>query len=128
VSRQSKRTGSGAGVAYASAPRHTLRAGFTVSAEQIWVDNTSLVEAGAPPGIEPAFPITDDVHKLGWLAGVYAQDEWKITDKLTMNAGLRFDQMWQFVDANQPSPRLDFTYKPFEGRTFHAGYARYFTP
>ena len=68
------------------------------------------------------------MHKVGWLAGVYVQDEWKITDKLTMNAGLRFDQMWQFVDANQLSPRLGFTYKPFEGTTFHAGYARYFTP
>jgi len=128
VSRQSYTNGFAGDVAYAIAPRHTLRAGFTVSAEQIWVDNTSLVEAGAPPGIEPPFPITDDVHKLGWLAGVYVQDEWKITDKLTMNAGLRFDQMWQFVDANQLSPRLSFTYQPFEGTTFHAGYARYFTP
>ena len=42
--------------------------------------------------------------------------------------GLRFDQMWQYVDANQLSPRLSFTYKPFEYTTFHAGYARYFTP
>ena len=41
---------------------------------------------------------------------------------------LRFDQMWQYVDANQLSPRLSFTYKPFENTTFHAGYARYFTP
>ena len=66
--------------------------------------------------------------KLGWLAGVYAQDEWRITDKLTMNAGLRFDQMWQYVDANQFGPRVSFTYKPFEYTTLHAGYARYFTP
>jgi opacity protein-like surface antigen len=36
--------------------------------------------------------------------------------------------MWQFVDANQLSPRASLTYKPFEGTTFHAGYARYFTP
>ena len=36
--------------------------------------------------------------------------------------------MWQYVDANQLSPRLSFTYKPFEYTTFHAGYARYFTP
>src|SRR5262245_31385935 len=85
VSRDPYSSGFAGGVAYPIAPRHTLRAGFTVSAEQIWVDNTSLVEAGAPPGIEPPFPVTDDVHKLGWLAGVYAQDEWKITDKLTMN-------------------------------------------
>ena len=110
---------------------HTLRAGFSVSGEQATVENTSLVEPcmvcdgtdnGAPVGI------TDNVSKLGWLAGVYAQDEWKLTNQLTMNYGLRFDQMDQFVSANQFSPRLSFTYKPFENTTFHAGYARYFTP
>ena len=65
---------------------------------------------------------------MGWLAGVYVQDEWKLTNQFTMNYGLRFDQMDQFVSANQFSPRLSFTYKPFENTTFHAGYARYFTP
>jgi len=128
VSRQSYTNGFAGDASYAIAPAHRLRAGFTVSAEQVWVDNTSLVEAGSPPGVEPPFAVTDDVHKVGWLAGVYVQDEWKITDKLTMNAGLRFDQMWQFVQANQLSPRLSFTYKPFEYTTLHAGYARYFTP
>ena len=129
VSRQSYTNGFQGDASYAINAAHTLRAGFTVSAEQIWVDNTSLVEPtpGGTP-VDTPFAITDDVHKVGWLAGVYVQDEWKITDKLTMNAGLRFDQMWQFVDANQLSPRLGFTYKPFEGTTFHAGYARYFTP
>ena len=135
ISRQSYTNGFQGDASYVINPAHTLRAGFTVSAEQIWVDNTSIVEPflpspPAPPGTPTNAPlsITDDVAKLGWLAGVYAQDEWKITDKLTMNAGLRFDQMWQFVDANQLSPRLSFTYKPFDGTTFHAGYARYFTP
>jgi outer membrane receptor protein involved in Fe transport len=36
--------------------------------------------------------------------------------------------MWQFVSANQLSPRVNFTYKPFKSTTFHAGYARYFAP
>jgi outer membrane receptor protein involved in Fe transport/opacity protein-like surface antigen len=131
ISRQSYTNGFQGDAAYAITPAHTLRAGFTVSAEQIWVDNTSLVEPVNPITMTASptpFSITDDVHKVGWLAGIYAQDEWKITDKLTLNAGLRFDQMWQFVDANQLSPRVNFTYKPFEGTTFHAGYARYFTP
>jgi outer membrane receptor protein involved in Fe transport len=130
VSRQSYTNGFQGDASYTITPAHTLRAGFTVSGEQIWVDNTSIVEPldalGNP--IDTPFPITDDVRKVGWLAGVYAQDEWKITDKLTLNAGLRFDQMWQFVDANQVSPRASLTYKPFEGTAFHAGYARYFTP
>jgi outer membrane receptor protein involved in Fe transport len=125
ISRQSYTNGVQGDASYMINPAHTVRAGFTVSGEQTWVDNTSLVEA-LPAGA-PEF-ITDDVSKLGWLAGVYVQDEWKITDKLTMNAGLRFDQMWEYVDANQLSPRLSFTYKPFEYTTFHAGYARYFTP
>jgi len=131
VSRQSYTNGFQGDAAYAISAAHTLRAGFTVSAEQIWVDNTSLVELapGGVPTTPPAIAsITDDVAKLGWLAGVYVQDQWKITDKLTLNAGLRFDQMWQFVQANQLSPRASLTYKPFDGTTFHAGYARYFTP
>ncbi len=128
ISRQAYTNGIQGDASYVLTPAHTLRMGFTVSAEQAWIDNTSWVEAGAPPGAEPPFPITEDSAKLGWLAGVYAQDEWKITDKLTMNAGLRFDQMWQYTDANQLSPRISFTYKPFTNTTLHAGYARYFTP
>jgi outer membrane receptor protein involved in Fe transport len=114
---------------YVINPAHTIRAGFTVSGEQTFVGNSSLVEP-APAGVAIDAPetITDDVSKLGWLAGVYVQDEWKITNNFTINGGLRFDQMWQYVNANQLSPRINFTYKPFEYTTFHAGYARYFTP
>jgi outer membrane receptor protein involved in Fe transport len=125
ISRQAYTNGIQGDASYILSPAHTLRMGFTVSGEQTWVDNTSLVQNLATGGTES---ITDDSAKLGWLAGVYAQDEWRITDKLTMNAGLRFDQMWQYTDANQLSPRISFTYKPFANTTMHAGYARYFTP
>src|SRR5262249_32615449 len=77
---------------------------------------------------ETPFNVTDANSKLGWLAGAYVQDEWKLTDKLTLNAGLRFDQMFQFLNANQFSPRASLAYKPWTDTTFHAGYARYFTP
>jgi outer membrane receptor protein involved in Fe transport len=131
ISRQSYANGIQGDASYVVNAAHTIRAGFTVSAEQAWVDNSSIVQpCTACDGTDSGTPetITDDVSKLAWLAGIYAQDEWKLTNQLTMNAGLRFDQMWQFTDANQLSPRLSFTYKPFEYTTFHAGYARYFTP
>jgi outer membrane receptor protein involved in Fe transport len=116
--------------AYQLNDAHTLRAGFAVTGESTQNSNVSTVfnlDGGGNP-IDPPFAVNDTSSKLGWVAGVYVQDEWRITDKLTLNAGLRFDQMWQYVNANQLSPRLNVIYKPIAGTTFHAGYARYFTP
>ncbi len=131
ITRRSFTNGIQGDGSYVLNPAHTLRAGFFVSGEQAFVGNTSLVEPcvicdGSDNGAPQA--ITDDVSKLAWLMGAYAQDEWKITDRLIINAGLRFDQMVQFIDANQFSPRVSLTYKPFDHTTFHVGYARYFTP
>jgi outer membrane receptor protein involved in Fe transport len=129
ITRESFTNGIQGDASYMINQAHTLRTGFTLSGEQTNVGNQSLVEP-APGGVAIDAPetITDNASKLGWLAGVYVQDEWKVTHNFTINAGLRYDQMWQYVDANQLSPRINFTYKPFEFTTFHAGYARYFTP
>ena len=110
---------------------HTLRFGFSVSAERSLVNNASTVlpldpVTGNP--VDAPFPVFDSSAKTGWLLGAYLQDEWKITNQLTLNAGLRFDQMYQYVDANQLSPRVSLTWKPYDGTTIHAGYARNFTP
>jgi outer membrane receptor protein involved in Fe transport len=107
-----------------------------VSGEQSQVFNSSLAYPTDSNGnilfdssgnLSPLL-LTDGSNKLGWLIGIYAQDEWKITDQLTLNAGVRFDQMYQYVDANQVSPRVSLQYKPWDITTFHIGYARNFTP
>jgi outer membrane receptor protein involved in Fe transport len=130
VTRQSLLNGVQFDGAYRIDPAHTLRAGFAVSAEQTWVNNTSTVlplDAQGTPLPAP-FTVVDATPFLGWNIGGYIQDEWKINDKLTLNAGLRFDQLFQFVTANQVSPRLALVFKPVEDTSLHIGYARYFTP
>ncbi len=130
VERQSFLNGVQGDGSYTFSAANTLRSGFYVSGERTAADSLSTVlpldAAGNP--IDAPFDVPDDVSKTGWLLGAYVQDEWKLTDKLTLNAGIRFDQMYQFVDANQFSPRVNLVYTPVAGTTFHAGYARYFTP
>jgi hypothetical protein len=48
--------------------------------------------------------------------GFYAQDEWKATAGLTINAGIRYDLQWLEtidVDTNNVSPRVGLAWSPF---------------
>jgi hypothetical protein len=131
VTRASQMYGAQFDAAYEVNDAHTLRAGFMVTAEKTNVTNVSTVLPVDPDtgAISPnPFTVTDANSLLGWNIGTYVQDQWKLTNQLTFNYGIRFDQLYQFVDANQFSPRAALIYKPFDGTTFHAGYARYFTP
>jgi len=115
---------------------HTLRGGFTIQNDHVQTNTTSFAYLTDPSGNFltsgsndiVSSPIVDNHTKDGQLYGTYLQDEWKLTDNLTMNYGARFDDMEQYVSANQLSPRIGFVYKPTDTTTLHAGYARYFTP
>jgi outer membrane receptor protein involved in Fe transport len=131
VTRASQMYGTQFDASYEVNSAHTLRFGTMITAEKTDVSNISTVfnvdpGTGNPTGAP--FAIADTNSLLGWNLGAYIQDEWKLTRTLTLNYGIRFDQLYQFVDANQFSPRVALVYKPFDGTAFHAGYARYFTP
>ncbi len=114
---------------------HTLRSGVFFSREYAVSDNTSMTflsGAGGPggnqaPGTGPV-TIADDTTKVGYLYGIYLQDEWHLTKDLIVNYGARYDYVDAFVQEGQLSPRLGVVYKIFDQTTLHAGYARYFTP
>ncbi|MFT3940709.1 TonB-dependent receptor [Rhodopseudomonas sp.] len=130
VYRKSVASGIQADGSYRLSDAHTLRGGFQVTAEQSRVTNSSVVlpldDSGNP--LDAPFGVVDSSSKLGWLFSTYLQDEWRVTNTVTLNSGLRFDQMNEYTSANQLSPRISLTWTPFEDTTFHAGYSRNFTP
>src|SRR6476620_11002662 len=117
-------------IAYRLNEAHTLRAGLLLRTDKTQVTNTNTLEpldaTGAP--IDAPFTVVDPSSLIGYTAGLYLQDEWWLTNSLTLNAGLRFDQYWEYITEYQFSPRVSLTWKPFESTTFHIGYARTFTP
>jgi len=130
VVRQSFLNGIQFDASYRTSAAHTLRAGLGLSAELTQVADLSTVLPLGPGGAVLPTPetITDATAKLGWNAGAYVQDAWTLAPGLVLNTGLRFDQLDQFVDTNQLSPRIALVYTPADGSTLHAGFARYFTP
>ena len=109
---------------------HTFRAGFIGQGEQSRVRTLATVEPldAAGNAIDAPTNVFDSSNLFGWQFGIYAQHEWKLTPTLTLNYGVRFDQMLQYVEKNQVSPRASLTWQPWWATIIHAGYARYFTP
>jgi TonB-dependent receptor-like protein len=116
---------------YKLTDQHTLRAGFLFTEGYATVDTVTLVFPVDKNGHQTStipLRIVDNHDKYGYFYGFYLQDEWKPFEQLTINFGGRLDFVNAFVDENQLSPRINVVYEPLKGTTFHAGYARYFTP
>jgi outer membrane receptor protein involved in Fe transport len=110
---------------------HTLRGGIVISTDHTTSQtSTQVFELGTPSSqlIPPVITIADDSTADAWTYSAYLQDEWDLTPTLTLNYGLRFDQLAAYRRENQLSPRVNLVWKPADGTTAHAGYARYFTP
>ena len=130
--------------------QHTIRSGFQLIGERNSSASESLVvsalggsagndqgggtisaiqpSGGTTPTSDTPFNIHDGTGKTGKLYGLYVQDEWRVTPKLTINYGIRYDRTEEYANGDQSSPRVNVVWRPLEDTTLHAGYSRYFVP
>ncbi|MGA3398826.1 MAG: TonB-dependent receptor [Acetobacteraceae bacterium] len=111
--------------------QHTLRFGLLMQQETTTADTVSSVlpvDASGTPTTDVPFNIISNTSNSGGLYGVYVQDEWRILPTVTINGGLRFDDVDQFTHEHQISPRLNVVWQATTDTTAHIGYARYFVP
>jgi len=117
---------------YKLSDHHTIRGGFFFQNERTRSNVVSLtlpaLHADQSQPSDQLSSTTIAGSKNGQLYGVYLQDEWMITPELTLNFGARFDAVNAYTTENQLSPRVNLVYQPSKVTTFHAGYARDFTP
>ena len=110
---------------------HTLRFGVFFQNEHTTSEVDSSVLPVDDEGVQTSdlpFAIIDRGRKTGQLYGAYLQDEWKLTPKLTLNYGARYDVIHAYTHESQLSPRANLVWNPTPLTTFHIGYARTFTP
>ena len=104
-----------------TASNHTLRGGFLVQRERVTREKTKVLRRSHPTTGAPNAPsdqpigITAGADNIGWLYGVYLQDEWKLLPTVTVNYGLRFDAINGIVTENQVSPRINVVWQPNDG-------------
>ncbi len=133
VSRTLYSEGGELDASYELGDNHTIRFGGLVMDEYLTDNNSTtvfpLVGGNPIPAPNNTETIVQNTTPNAIFAGAYAQDEWKVLPKVTLNYGARFDEYYSRYDKqNQASPRVNLVYQPTDWTTMHVGYARYFTP
>lgn len=136
---------------------HSLKSGVDIQALPI-DQHFSIFERGAfsfdtdeafDPNDSSTFPslsIQGDrviTRKTSWILGLYVNDDWTISEKLTLNLGLRYDLETKglnedvnnpvpFIansglDTNNLGPRIGFSYSIRKNTVLRGGYGRYYT-
>ncbi|MGO9602943.1 MAG: TonB-dependent receptor domain-containing protein [Candidatus Binataceae bacterium] len=106
---------------------HTLRGGFYLGEYGVESDQTSQVfpNVMGQPATSP-ISLTANLSKINMVYGIYLEDTWQLSEKLSVNFGSRWDRVTGFTVDSQFSPTINFVYKLRSDTVVHAGFARNF--
>jgi outer membrane receptor protein involved in Fe transport len=113
-----------AGVPLPTDPNFTVGSSV-VDGVKLKLDNTNWSTA-YPPSLSPGY---DRIINHGYW-GLFLQDQWRVTRKLTVNAGLRWDYESGLADYVNPDyrgfqPRVGFAYSPDSKTVIRAGFGMF---
>jgi outer membrane receptor protein involved in Fe transport len=128
---RARAVGAQAEAVYELAAAHTLRFGLQFADERQTSGSTFQVlpvdAAGRQTSQAPATLVESSVATL-LKTSLFLQDEWRLSDDVTLNVGGRLDATRGAGREDAFSPRASLVWLLPSGATFHAGYARYFLP
>jgi len=79
-----------------------------------------------PQGTGFINPGDDQIRLRNNGISLFAQDDWRIMNKLMMNIGLRYDKDSKFKDTNNLAPRLGFNWSPDAKTIVRANFGVYY--
>ncbi len=113
--------------------RHRIKAGFEASWLRLEEEFSFVVtdveagfsEAALEHTADNPFAFSGRVERP--LTSLYVQDAWRVADRLTLDAGLRYDRARLLVTESHWSPRVGASYRAGKA-TFRASVDRFFQP
>ncbi len=106
---------------------HLLKWGLYLTSQIESAASSTTAFPTAPASNIPT-TIADGQYEVGYIYGLYVEDQWQVTHQWTVNYGLRFDQLDEYVIENQVSPRINFVYQATPSTALFFGYSRFFAP
>jgi len=107
---------------------HTAGAGFYVGEYEVKNSDNSLVfpaDANGQQTSNVPVRVLTGSGATNIASSIYAGDLWQPNPHLSVDIGLRGDDLTGYTHAQQLSPRLNFSFRPNLESVLHAGFARY---
>ena len=106
---------------------HDLSAGIYLGEYRVTANDSSLVfpDQADPDDETTVVQVTANTRATNVVAGVYLDDLWHITDRLSANLGGRLDGLTGFTKHSQFDPTFNLTYQASQAISLHGGVARY---